>query len=124
MGTNANVGAIMSNHQQDGFNIFDSKEIQDNFTNNGMKVRKAQLDKLVQQAGMPTLQLKVLSSAHLEKDFTLLINPKGILPQQQNNNFDGQLLVGYENGPRRQDFDGFTYFGVEDGTKGDDDDES
>jgi hypothetical protein len=26
MGTNANVGAI-SNHQQDGFNIFDSKEI-------------------------------------------------------------------------------------------------
>lgn len=123
MGTNANVGAI-SNHQQDGFNIFDSKEIQDNFTNNGIKVRKAQLDKLVLQAGMPTLQLKVLSSAHLEKDFTLLINPKGILPQQQNNNFDGQLLVGYENGPRRQDFDGFTYFGVEDGTKGDEDDES
>ena len=37
----------ISNHQQDGFNIFDSKEIQDNFTNNGMKVRKAQLDKLV-----------------------------------------------------------------------------
>ena len=89
-----------------------------------MKVRKAQLEKLVQQAGMPTLQLKVLSSAHLEKDFTLLINPKGILPQQQNNNFDGQLLVGYENGPRRQEFDGFTYFGVEDETKGDDEEDS
>ena len=26
--------------------------------------------------------------------------------------------MGYENGPRRQEFDGFTYFGVEDGTKG------
>lgn len=33
-------------------------------------------------------------------------------------------MVGYENGPRRQEFDGFTYFGVEDGTKADDDDES
>lgn len=36
----ANVGAI-TQHTQDGFNIFDSKEIQDNFNNNGMKVRKA-----------------------------------------------------------------------------------
>jgi hypothetical protein len=98
--------------------------LQDNFNNNGMKVRKAQLQKLVEQGMVPTLQLKVLSSAHLEKDFTLLLNPLGILPQQQNNNFDGQPLVGYENGPRRQEFDGFTYFGVEDGTKGDEDDES
>lgn len=31
-------------------------------------------------------------------------------------------LAGYENGPRRGEFDGYTYFGVEDGTKGDDDD--
>lgn len=33
-------------------------------------------------------------------------------------------MVGYENGPRRQEFDGFTYFGVEDGTKGDDEEDS
>jgi hypothetical protein len=45
-----------------------------------MKVRKAQLQKLVEQGVVPTLQLKVLSSAHLEKDFTLLLNPMGILP--------------------------------------------
>ena len=35
---------------------------------------------------------------------------------------DGQP-TGYENGPRRQEFDGFTYFGVEDGTKSNDDDD-
>lgn len=33
-------------------------------------------------------------------------------------------MVGYENGPRRQEFDGFTYFGVEDGTKGGEDEDS
>ena len=72
---------------------------------------------------MPTLQLKVLSSAHLEKDFTLLINAMGILPNQQNfDNGSGQV-VNYENGPRRQEFDGYSYFGVEDGTKNDEDDE-
>jgi hypothetical protein len=40
------------------------------------------LTKIVEQGTMPTLQLKVLSSAHLEKDFTLLINAMGILPNQ------------------------------------------
>jgi hypothetical protein len=34
----------------------------------------------VEQGNIPVLQLKVLSSAHLEKDFTLLINPMGIVP--------------------------------------------
>lgn len=64
--------------------------------------------------------MKVLSSAHLEKDFTMMINPMGIVPQQ------GETLngAGYENGPRRQEFDGYTYFGVEDGVKNDDDDVS
>lgn len=72
---------------------------------------------------MPTLQLKVLSSAHLEKDFTLLINAMGILPNQQNfDNGSGQNY-DYQNGPRRQEFDGYSYFGVEDGTKNDEDDE-
>ena len=32
-------------------------------------------------------------------------------------------MTGYENGPRRQDFDGFTYFGVEDGTKSNEEDD-
>ena len=68
---------------------------------------------------MPTLQLKVLSSAHLEKDFTLLINAMGIIPNQYD--YDGQL--GIEHGPRRQEYDGYTYFGVEDGNKHDDDEE-
>jgi hypothetical protein len=36
----SNAGAL-TNHQADGFNIFDSKELQDNFNNNGSKVRKA-----------------------------------------------------------------------------------
>jgi hypothetical protein len=40
------------------------------------------LQKLVDSGGVGTLQLKVLSSAHLEKDFTLQINPMGIIPQQ------------------------------------------
>ena len=70
---------------------------------------------------MPTLQLKVLSSAHLEKDFTLEINAMGIVPEQFN--YDGSQSLGNDNGPRRQDFDGFTYFGVEDGTKTEDDEE-
>ena len=47
-----------------------------------------------------------------------MVNPLGIMPSQ------GPEYVGYENGPRRQEFDGFTYFGVEDGTKNDDDDDS
>jgi hypothetical protein len=35
---------------------------------------------LAESGNIPTLQLKVLSSAHLEKDFTLLVNPMGIIP--------------------------------------------
>jgi hypothetical protein len=31
--------------------------------------------------------------------------------------------MGVDSGPRRQDFDGFTYFGVEDGVKNEDEDE-
>ena len=82
------------------------------------------LQKLVEQGNIPTLQLKVLSSAHLEKDFTLLINPMGIVPLQQNQFEGNQALLGYDNGPRRQEFDGYTYFGVEDGTKVEDDEDS
>jgi len=36
--------------------------------------------KLAEQGNIPKLQLKVLSSAHLEKDFKLIINPTGIVP--------------------------------------------
>lgn len=72
---------------------------------------------------MPNLQLKVLSSAHLEKDFTLLVNAVGIVPQSQNYDNGAGQMINYEKGPRRQEFDGYTYFGVEDGTKADDDDE-
>ena len=71
---NANAG------QADNFNIFDSKEISDQFNNNGIQGRKLALQKIVDVGSVPTLQLKVLSSAHLEKDFTLLINPTGIVP--------------------------------------------
>lgn len=46
----------------------------------------------------------------------------GIIPQQQQQNYDNPALQGYENGPRRQEFDGYTYFGVEDGTKNEDED--
>ena len=67
-----------------------------------------------------TLQIKVLSSAHLEKDFTLNINPQGIIPLA---NEEGGPILGIENGPRRQEYDGYTYFGVEDGTKLDEDEE-
>lgn len=84
----------------------------------GDKARKQQLQNIVNQGNIPTLQLKVLSSAHLEKDFTLLVNPMGIVPNQQQNQMEG--VTGYEAGPRRQEFDGYTYFGVEDGTKDDD----
>ena len=64
------------------------------------------------------LQLKVLSSAHLEKDFIILINPLGIVPSQEVQNYDNQVaILGNENGPRRGAFDGFTYFGVEDTMK-------
>jgi hypothetical protein len=62
-----------------GFNIFDNKEISDNLAGND-KNRKIMLQKLVDSGSVPNLQLKVLSSAHLEKDFTLLINPMGIVP--------------------------------------------
>ena len=103
-----------------GFNIFDNKEISDNFAGND-KNRKMMLQKLVDTGSVPTLQLKVLSSAHLEKDFTLHINPMGIVPQQYNSQDGSQ--IGIENGPRRQDFDGYTYFGVEDGVKNEDEDE-
>ena len=42
------------------------------------------LQKLVAEASVPTLYLKVLSSAHLEKDFILMMNPAGIVPNQSN----------------------------------------
>jgi hypothetical protein len=64
----------------------------------------------------------VLSSAHLEKDFTLHLNPIGIVPQQFNSQ-DGIQSLGADNGPRRQEYDGYTYFGVEDGVKNEDEDE-
>ena len=75
------------------------------------------LTKLVDQGTVPNLQLKVLSSVHYEKGFTLMINPKGIIPKQ------GEMLnnAGYEKGPRRQEFDGYTYFGLEDGVKSEED---
>lgn len=60
----------------------------------------------------------MLSSAHLEKDFTLQVNPMGIIPFNDPNGMSGN-----ENGPRRQEYDGFTYFGVEDGLKNEDDEE-
>lgn len=56
------------------------------------------LQKIVEQGSVPTLQIKVLSSAHLEKDFTLNINPQGITPYP---NEEGGLALGIENGPRR-----------------------
>jgi hypothetical protein len=65
---------------------FESKHIQDyvysNTLNNSVKQRKEMLQKLMASGSLPQLQLKVLSSAHLEKDFTLLINPLGIVPQK------------------------------------------
>ena len=67
----------------------------------------------------------MLSSAHLEKDFTLQINPMGIVPNKMQNNTDGAQARGnYEAGPRRQEFDGFTFFGVEDGLRASDEDDS
>ena len=36
----------------------------------------------------------MLSSAHLEKDFTLQINPMGIVPNQMQNNTDGAQALG------------------------------
>jgi len=46
----------------------------------------------------------------------------GIVPSQQLSNYDKMVSIsGYENGPRRGEFDGYTYFGVEDGTRNDDD---
>lgn len=104
---------------QENFNILESREIQDNLAlaSNGDKARKMMLQKIVEQGTVPTLQLKVLSSAHLEKDFTLLINPLGVVPGQ--GNFDGQN----SDGPRRGEYDGYTYFGVEDGTKASADDD-
>ena len=66
----------------ENFNILESKEIQDNLVkaNGSNEARKARLQAIMQQGNVPTLQLKVLSSAHLEKDFTLLVNPMGIVP--------------------------------------------
>lgn len=43
----------------------------------------------------------------------------GIIP----NDSDGNRMSGNENGPRRQEFDGYTYFGVEDGLKNEDEEE-
>ena len=67
---------------QENFNILESKEIQDNLVkaSGSNEARKARLQAIMQQGNVPTLQLKVLSSAHLEKDFTLLVNPMGIVP--------------------------------------------
>jgi hypothetical protein len=41
-------------------------------------MRKLKLEKIVESGKYVTLQLKVLSSAHLEKDFIMTINPLGI----------------------------------------------
>jgi len=73
---------------------------------------------LAESGNIPTLQLKVLSSAHLEKDFTLLVNPMGIIPDQLG--YDGQSNI---DGPRRMEYDGYSFFGVEDGKKEDEDEE-
>ena len=62
-----------------------------------------------------------MSSAHLEKDFSILINTMGIIPEQFG--YDN-MPAENENGPRRQEFDGFTFFGVEDGLREDEDDDS
>ena len=96
------------NPNGNGFNIFDNKEIKDNVGGSN-QARKQMLKKLVDSGNIHTLQLKVLSSAHLEKDFTLEINPMGVIPQ--NYNLDSGLSLGNDNGPRRQEYDGFTYFG-------------
>jgi hypothetical protein len=112
---------------QENFNILESKEIQDNLVNTSSneKARKQMLQKMAESGQIPTLQLKVLSSAHLEKDFTLLVNPMGIVPNQMQNTADGaQALGNYEAGPRRQEFDGYTFFGVEDGLRASDEDDS
>ena len=108
------------NPNGNGFNIFDNKEIKDNVGGSN-QARKQMLKKLVDSGNVNTLQLKVLSSAHLEKDFTLEINAMGVVPQHYN--LDSGLSLGNDNGPRRQEYDGFTYFGVEDGTKTEDDEE-
>lgn len=42
--------------------------------------RKMMLQKIVQNGRFTNLQLKVLSSAQLEKDFILYLNPLGIVP--------------------------------------------
>ena len=81
-GTNAQNLGPQGQALQENFNILESKEIQDNLVKNSgnEKARKLMLQKIVESNNAPTLQLKVLSSAHLEKDFTLLINPMGIVP--------------------------------------------
>ena len=43
----------------------------------------------------------------------------GILPAFNNETENNEI----ENGPRREEYDGYTYFGVEDGTKNEDDEE-
>jgi len=65
------------------------------------------LKQLVESGEFDVLELKVLSSAHLEKDFTLTIGPMGILQYQER---DGEFSMG----SRRKEDDGFTFFGVED----------
>ena len=79
--------------------------------------RKQMLKQLMDKGTFDILELKVLSSAHLEKDFTLTIGPTGILQYEVKN---GE----YSMGSRRKNDDGLTYFGVEDDSKGDEDDES
>ena len=61
------------------------------------------------------LKLRVLTSVHLEKDFSLWINPLGIIPagQMKKYNQEDTGPSGYENGPKRNEFDGYTYFGSE-----------
>ena len=67
------------NGPANGFNIFDNKEITNDFRSQDSG-KMLLLQKLAESGTIPTLQLKVLSSAHLEKDFTLLINTMGVVP--------------------------------------------
>jgi hypothetical protein len=110
-----------SQQNSEGLAGFNSKQIQDyvssNAHNNTQRQRKLMIQKITEQSQVPALQLKVLSSAYLEKDFSILLNPFGIVPQAS------PSFQGLENGPRRQEFDGFTYFGVEDGLRGEDDED-
>jgi len=47
--------------------------------NTEMFRRKQILKQIVAEGNYEVLELKVLSSAHLEKDFTITVNPMGII---------------------------------------------